>query len=274
IRFSRTVSQGKTEPCCEIRMPFESGFERCTPSMTIEPASGRTKPASMFSSVDLPQPDGPTMATNSPSRIVKLTSSTTQSNPWSDSKLFFRSRTSILVRIPPPDPLEAFEHAHDSVQRQSDQTDDDHAGDDEIVAITGVARVHDHVTEPRTQRDHFGGDDDEPGDAETDSHADDDLRQSGRNDHLREQRATRNAEILRSAQIAPLDRVHADRRLHDHREDRGDEDQVDRRCIADAEPEDGDRNPGDRRDRPQDLEDWIQRAVSAAHPTRPQAERH
>ena len=29
-------------------MPFGSGFERGTPSMTIEPASGRTKPAIMF----------------------------------------------------------------------------------------------------------------------------------------------------------------------------------------------------------------------------------
>ncbi len=35
------------------------------------------KPAIMFMSVDLPQPDGPTMAMNSPSRTVKLTSSTT-----------------------------------------------------------------------------------------------------------------------------------------------------------------------------------------------------
>ena len=85
-------------------MPFESGFERGTPSMTIAPASGRTKPAIMFMSVVLPQPDGPTMATNSPSRTVKLTSSTTTRRPWSDSKLLLRPRTSILVRIAPAEP--------------------------------------------------------------------------------------------------------------------------------------------------------------------------
>ena len=164
--------------------------------------------------------------------------------------------------------------AHDTVERQADQADDDHARDHEIVAITGVARVHDHVAEPRAQRDHFRGDDDQPGDAEPDAHADQDLRQHGRNDDLREQRRARHAEVLRRAQVALLDRVHADRRLHDHREHRRDEDQVDRRGVADAEPQDRDRDPGDRRDRAQHLEDRIQRVVRAAHPAHPQPERH
>ncbi|CFN68062.1 Uncharacterised protein [Bordetella pertussis] len=37
---------------------------------------GGRKPAIMFSSVLLPQPDGPTMATNSPSSMRRLTSPT------------------------------------------------------------------------------------------------------------------------------------------------------------------------------------------------------
>src|SRR5262245_13989615 len=138
MRFSRTVSHGNTEPCCEIRMPLESGFERGVPSMTTAPESGRTNPAIMFMSVVLPQPDGPTIATNSPSRTVKLTSSTTGSAPLSDAKLFFSARTSILVRIAPPHPLGAFHHAHESVEEEADETDDDHARDHQVVAIPGV----------------------------------------------------------------------------------------------------------------------------------------
>src|SRR5581483_1551642 len=116
IRFSRTVSQGNTDPCCEIRIPLELGLVRGAPSMSTAPASGATKPAIMFNNVDLPHPDGPTMATNSPSRTLKLTFSTTDKRPLSEAKVFLRSRTSILVRIAPPDPLEFLQQAHDAVQ--------------------------------------------------------------------------------------------------------------------------------------------------------------
>ena len=60
--------------------------------------SGCSNPAIIFISVDLPQPEGPTMATNSPSPTVKLTSSTTCSAPASDAKLLRISVTSILAR--------------------------------------------------------------------------------------------------------------------------------------------------------------------------------
>ena len=52
-------------------IPFRLGPMRSTPSILIEPRSGRSKPAMMFSKVDLPQPEGPTIATNSPSRDVE-----------------------------------------------------------------------------------------------------------------------------------------------------------------------------------------------------------
>ena len=43
------------------------------PSMTIWPASQSSSPAITLSSVDLPQPDGPRMTTNSPSSISMST---------------------------------------------------------------------------------------------------------------------------------------------------------------------------------------------------------
>ena len=43
------------------------------PSIAIRPLSGFSKPAICFSSVVLPQPDGPTSATNSPRSTLRLT---------------------------------------------------------------------------------------------------------------------------------------------------------------------------------------------------------
>src|SRR5690349_2379414 len=197
MRFSRTVSHGNTDPCWEIRIPLESGFERATPSMSTAPESGRTNPAIMFISVDFPQPEGPTTATNSPSPTVKLTSSTTCSNPLSDGKLFFSPRTSTVVLIAPPDPTDPFQSPHDRIERQADEADDDHPGDDEVVAIPGVARIHDHVAESGVQGDHLGGYHDQPRDTQSDAHADQNLGQHGRNHDLFEQCAARDAEILR-----------------------------------------------------------------------------
>src|SRR5262249_21180361 len=198
-------SHGKTEPCCEIMMPFELGRLRSTPSCRTVPRSGRANPATMRMSVDLPQPDGPTIATSSPSPTAKLTSSTTSSPPSFVGKRLARLRTSILVRIAPPDRLEPLEKPHDAVEREPDQADDDHPRDDEVVAVSGVARVDDHEAEPRAERDHLGRHDDEPGDPEADPHSDDDLRQHRRNHHLREERVARDAEVLGRLQIAELD---------------------------------------------------------------------
>ena len=46
------------------------------PPMRISPEAGARKPAIMLSKVDLPQPDGPTMQTNSEASMLKLTSLT------------------------------------------------------------------------------------------------------------------------------------------------------------------------------------------------------
>ena len=51
-----------------------------SPSST-RPIVGRSKPATMRSSVVLPQPDGPSIVTNSPSRKARLTSSSATTEP-------------------------------------------------------------------------------------------------------------------------------------------------------------------------------------------------
>ena len=46
------------------------------PSIRIDPSSISSRPASIRSAVVLPQPDGPTMTTNSPSSIGRLSAFT------------------------------------------------------------------------------------------------------------------------------------------------------------------------------------------------------
>src|SRR5262245_18470686 len=55
------------------------GFRRVTSllPMTIEPEVGSSKPATILSTVDLPQPEGPRNETNSPAPISRLKSWTT-----------------------------------------------------------------------------------------------------------------------------------------------------------------------------------------------------
>src|SRR6185437_15851776 len=216
IRFSRTVSHGNTDPCCEMRIPRELGFSCGVPSMTTLPLSGLTNPAIRFNSVVLPHPEGPTSATNSPSWTLKLMFSMTSRRPLSDGKLLLRPRTSSLVRIAPPDPAVSLQQAHQTIQRQSDQTDDDHSGDHQVVAIAGIAGVHDHVTQSGVQGDHFGRHDDQPCNAEPYAHAHHDLRQYGWDHYASEQRAARDTEVFGCSKIALLDRVYAHGGLYDH----------------------------------------------------------
>src|ERR1700704_1875600 len=122
-----------------MRMPLALGSARGTPSIRIEPESGCKNPATMFISVVFPHPDGPTIATNSPSATVRLTCSTTWSAPPFDANPLLMPFNTILVRIAPPDRFQAFEQSHQAVQQQSNQPDDDHSCDHQIVSIAGVA---------------------------------------------------------------------------------------------------------------------------------------
>jgi hypothetical protein len=96
-------------------MPLRLGPARTTPSNLTSPRSGRSKPAITLSRVDLPQPDGPTMATNSPSRTSKLTPSTTGSAP---KFLPMPSTTILLADIAPLHGVHPLEQARGAVEQQ------------------------------------------------------------------------------------------------------------------------------------------------------------
>ena len=73
------------------------GEDTATPSISMRPAVGLMKPAIIRKVVVLPQPDGPSSDTNSPSRRVRSTSATAGTGP----KLLPRPiRDSLLMDAP------------------------------------------------------------------------------------------------------------------------------------------------------------------------------
>src|SRR6185503_2030886 len=63
-----------------------------------DPAEGATRAPIMLSTVDLPQPEGPTSATNSPSRTSRDTPATARTSRAPSTKVFSRSRIAIRTR--------------------------------------------------------------------------------------------------------------------------------------------------------------------------------
>ena len=79
----------------------------------------------------------------------------------------------------------------------------------------------------------------------------DDQRRGAGNDHLPEQRALAGAHRLGGAQPQRIDRAHAGPGVEQHRKQRGVEHDRHRHRIAEAEPQDEHRHPGERGDRHQ-----------------------
>ena len=73
---SSRLKNWKTIPMCFLRMrarSFSSLPASDSPDTATSPSVGVSNPATRFSRVDFPQPDGPITATNSPSCMVRST---------------------------------------------------------------------------------------------------------------------------------------------------------------------------------------------------------
>src|SRR2546426_1980532 len=69
--LSSTLIQVKSAPCWKTTPRSGPGAVMSLPSSVARPVVGVSKPATMLSSVLLPQPDGPTRVTNSPAPIAR-----------------------------------------------------------------------------------------------------------------------------------------------------------------------------------------------------------
>src|SRR5580765_6315435 len=195
------------------------GSGPCTgsPSMRTSPAVGVMKPAITFRMVDLPQPDGPSRHTNSPSPTERLMSSSTLMLPpsrWNTmsmplaQSLAFRAgalsgivRPRLVIGIAPTDRWDSLERADADIEQEPDNANHHHPRNHEVVSVPGVARVHDHESEPRVHRDHLRGHDHHPRDAERDPKADDQLRHHRGIQHVVEERSTPQSEIAADVHV-------------------------------------------------------------------------
>src|SRR5688572_26694082 len=172
--FSRTVIQGKIAYSWNTKMRRRSGPFTRTPSISMLPSSALSKPPHMLSSVDFPQPEGPSMQRNSPDRTSKsMPASTSIQLPFAPGKRLRTFRIRILgsdtLREPPLELIEALELAERCIEHEPDDADHEHGAHDQVVAHPLVARVVDEIAEPVTHGDHLRRDDDEPRDADRDA---------------------------------------------------------------------------------------------------------
>src|SRR6478736_3569682 len=151
-----------------------SGPATGLPSTFTSPRVSLRKPPRMLSIVDLPQPDGPTIQTNSPGRMSKLMFSRTwtccpAALPGNDIQV---SRTRIsgsTLSIAPAYFVKFFQPPHQQIENQTDAPDQRHARDDEVVTLSGIARVNDEIAEAGVDGDHLRRHDHEPCHAQCDA---------------------------------------------------------------------------------------------------------
>src|SRR5262249_49775588 len=157
-RLRRTVIQGNTEPRCVIKMPWRPGPAMGWPSTSTSPASSGSKPGRRVEKVELPHPEGPTMAMNSRAATVRSMPASTETVPSLVRYAFhtLRTRSLVVICIPPAHLVERLKPTHSEIEEIADHADDDHACYDQIVAGTSVAGVDNQIPQPCIDCPHLG----------------------------------------------------------------------------------------------------------------------
>src|SRR5262249_43595986 len=130
------------------------------PSEATLPVVGSSKPATMRSSVDLPQPDAPIRQTNCPESIATSTGASASISSSPTAKRLVTPRIANGVRrmsamvLRAPAQHAVGDHHDDAVGDEAHGADHHHAGDDEIGARQGAA-VHDDRAETGRHAGHL-----------------------------------------------------------------------------------------------------------------------
>src|SRR6516164_5718661 len=216
--------------------------------MTV-PAEGSSSPASRLRTVVLPQPECPMMQVNSPRPIESQRSSNTVVLPPPGAgKRFVMASTemnfSVMSFRKSDQSRGACErliehHAHES----DHQNRRDYVGDGKIVPF-----IPDEIADAGSAHEHFGGYDHQPGYSDRNTHAGENRGRGRRQDDG--ERATEGAHFQRARDIEPLapHRRDPEGGVDQHRPERTDEDDEDRREARVLDGIKGKRHPGERRD--------------------------
>src|SRR5438105_3547548 len=195
--FSKTVIQGKSAYSWKTIARSGPGALTGLPKASTVPSSGAMKPAMTLSSVDLPQPDGPSRQTNSPGATSRSMFSNARMvcvNCLRTPRICTAGSGIFDPAVPAQQPI--VEPRHAAVDGEADHADGDHAGDD-LVGPEVLARFEDSITEAVVDGDHLGHDHADEGDADADAHAGEDGGHCARKQDAAEERGGRGAEVLR-----------------------------------------------------------------------------
>src|SRR5947208_3017823 len=266
--FWATVSQGKSTYSWKTTPRSGPGPVIGVASTSTRPRVGGRKPATMLSSVDFPQPDGPSRHRSSPAWTSRLMSTsagvgrpgrTPCGRPRPERAPRRHPPGSSRGRTLPPEPATA-EADDESVARVAEEPQHNR-GAEHLVHEEEVPPVVDEVAEPLFGADELGDDDDEERERHAETDPGQDLRQRRRQHDAEEERRAPGAQAGGGAE---QQRVHlpdrVDRR-EEHRKERRVGDERDLRRLADPHPDDEERQHRQRRDRPQDLDDRLEQVA-------------
>src|SRR5262249_37840451 len=134
------------------------GFVTTRPSTRMRPALAAIRPSTTERNVVLPQPDGPTIDTNSPSMIFRSTPSSATSRALMrgrtySSRMSCASSLAFMMRLlqsgrRAPDIHPALDPLHGPDQYHPDGDDGEHA-DEDLVGLEARSRLVDHSADAR-----------------------------------------------------------------------------------------------------------------------------
>src|SRR6185369_10106803 len=148
--FWRTVSQGNSALCWNTTPRSGPGRSTNCPSTRTAPLVGCSNPATRLSSVDLPQPLAPTMATNSLRATWRSIALKAVMRPLRESNtLVTLSRTTSAIVALQPVPFEepVADEYHHAVREEAEHADAEHRRDHDVVAVELVGVVEE-IAEP------------------------------------------------------------------------------------------------------------------------------
>src|SRR3954470_12360430 len=249
--LSRIRSQGNSAYSWKTIPRSGDGSVTGWPSTSSRPRVGRSKPATMYNRVDLPQPDGPRMVTNSLRRTLRLKSTSASVSPLPSSERNDLARPSQRIMSsavasgaapaaaysrdigrPPRDaPGAELQHLVGDVAEDADA---EHRRDDDVDA-TEVVGVPQGKPEPGLYRHHLRDDDQHPGEGQANSQSAHDRRQCRREDDFPEHRVLWRAKHLCRADEHLRRPGRSGRGVERDREERAEGDQRDRGSGLDSE---------------------------------------
>src|SRR4026209_2176537 len=146
-----------------------------SPSSNTRPVVGRSSPATMRSSVDLPQPEGPRMQMNSASETRREAGSIARvaGPPPTPGKVRLTSSIArVGTRLSGEAPGEqALVHDLEEIVGHEADHADHHDPEDDLAGVEQRLAVGDHVADAARRADQLGDDDVGPGPAEDEAQA-------------------------------------------------------------------------------------------------------